>query len=147
MCAIRDLKHTFSTHQIGCKSCDQKYRRSGFDCEILLIANCEFFLNSQSKESQLKEYAMNSIRNHAPSARQALDRSSARACSYFRTYRGTYSLAVEIEVSLRQSTLSQQSALPRPNTKGPGLAILPLDGSNGYGTGNACNLTTSHAFS
>ena len=28
------------------------YRRSGFDCEILLIANCEFFHNSQSKESQ-----------------------------------------------------------------------------------------------
>ena len=48
------------------------YRRSGFDCEILLIANCEFFHNSQSKESQEKEYAINNnnfiarlaIRNH-----------------------------------------------------------------------------------
>ena len=30
------------------------YRRSGFDCEILLIANCEFFHNSQSKVSQEK---------------------------------------------------------------------------------------------
>ena len=37
------------------------YRRSGFDCEILLIANCEFFLNSQSKESQEKEYSINNI--------------------------------------------------------------------------------------
>ena len=35
--------------------------RSGFDCEILLIANCEFFHNSQSKESQEKEYAINNI--------------------------------------------------------------------------------------
>ena len=30
----------------------RKYRRSGFDCEILMIANCEFFRSSQSKESQ-----------------------------------------------------------------------------------------------
>ena len=37
------------------------YRRSGFDCEILLIANCEFFHNSQSKESQEKEYSINNI--------------------------------------------------------------------------------------
>ena len=37
------------------------YHRSGFDCEILLIANCEFFLNSQSKESQEKEYSINNI--------------------------------------------------------------------------------------
>ena len=28
------------------------YRRSGFDCEILMIANCEFFRSLQSKESQ-----------------------------------------------------------------------------------------------
>ena len=28
------------------------YHRSGFDYKILLIANCEFFHNSQSKESQ-----------------------------------------------------------------------------------------------
>ena len=47
------------------------YRRPGFDCEVLLIANCEFFHNSQSKESQEKEYAINNnyiarlaIRNH-----------------------------------------------------------------------------------
>ena len=40
------------------------YRRPGFDCEILLIANCEFFYNSQSKESQEKEYAV--TRDHAP---------------------------------------------------------------------------------
>ena len=37
------------------------YRRSDFDREILLIANCEFFHNSQSKESQVKEYVMNNI--------------------------------------------------------------------------------------
>ena len=42
------------------------YRRPGFDCEILLIANCEFFYNSQSKESQEKEYAV--TRDHAPFA-------------------------------------------------------------------------------
>ena len=29
-----------------------QYRRSDFDCEILMIANCEFFWSSQSKESQ-----------------------------------------------------------------------------------------------
>ena len=39
------------------------YSRLGFDCEILLIANCEFFHNSQSKESQEKEYA---ITNYLP---------------------------------------------------------------------------------
>ena len=36
---------------------DSKYSRSGFDCEILLIANCEFFHNSQSKESQENMYS------------------------------------------------------------------------------------------
>ena len=36
-----------------------EYRRLGFDCEILLIANCEFFHNFQSKELQEKEYAIN----------------------------------------------------------------------------------------
>ena len=52
-----------------CSCCFIIYRRSDFDCEILLIANCEFFHNSQSKESQVKEYAMNNIiRDHAPSA-------------------------------------------------------------------------------
>ena len=49
------------------EDCISIYRRSGFDCEILLIAKCEFFHNSQSKESQEKEYAMNNItRDHAP---------------------------------------------------------------------------------
>ena len=28
------------------------YHRSGFDCEILMIANCEFFWSSHSKELQ-----------------------------------------------------------------------------------------------
>ena len=46
--------------------CHMQYRRPGFDCEILLIANCEFFYNSQSKESQEKEYAV--TRDHAPFA-------------------------------------------------------------------------------
>ena len=45
---------------------DMIYRRPGFDCEILLIANCEFFYNSQSKESQEKEYAVTC--DHAPFA-------------------------------------------------------------------------------
>ena len=30
------------------------YRRSGFECEILLIANCEFLYKTQSKELQEK---------------------------------------------------------------------------------------------
>ena len=37
------------------------YRRTGFDCKILLIANYEFFDASQSKELQEKEYAMVNI--------------------------------------------------------------------------------------
>ena len=44
----------------GC-GCKELYHRSDFDCEILLIANCEYFHNSQSKESQEKEYAINNI--------------------------------------------------------------------------------------
>ena len=42
------------------------YRRSGFECEILLIANCEFLHKTQSKESQEKENAMNITRDHTP---------------------------------------------------------------------------------
>ena len=34
------------------------YSRSGFECEILLIANCEFFHNSQIKESQENNIAI-----------------------------------------------------------------------------------------
>ena len=34
------------------------FRRLGFECEILLIANCEFLHKAQSK-LQEKEYAMN----------------------------------------------------------------------------------------
>ena len=30
-----------------------------FECEILLIVNCEFLYKMQSKESQEKEFAMN----------------------------------------------------------------------------------------
>ena len=37
------------------------YRRLGFECEILLIANCEFLHKMQSKESQEKEYATNNV--------------------------------------------------------------------------------------
>ena len=50
-------------------------RRLDFECEILLIANCEFLYNMQSKESQEKEYAMNEItRGHTPFAQvRALD--------------------------------------------------------------------------
>ena len=35
------------------------YRRSGFDCEIPLLRIASFFHNSQSKESQEKDYASN----------------------------------------------------------------------------------------
>ena len=44
-----------------------EYRRSDFDCEILLIVNYEFFHNSQSKESQFKDCPMNITHNHTPS--------------------------------------------------------------------------------
>ena len=50
--------------------CCKLYRRSGFECDILLIANCEFLHKTQSKESQEKEYAMNNAtRDHTPLAR------------------------------------------------------------------------------
>ena len=44
------------------------YRRSGFDCEVLMIANCEFFWSSQSKESQsILERITIMLRNQNPS--------------------------------------------------------------------------------
>ena len=50
-----------------CMTADRRYRRSGFECEILLIANCEFLHKTQSKELQEKEYAMNNAtRDHTP---------------------------------------------------------------------------------
>ena len=56
-----------------------------------------------SKELQLKEYAMNIMRNHAPSACQALDRSSARASSHvFLLSHVQLSRFLEIEMSLHQ---------------------------------------------
>ena len=90
-----------------------RYRRSDFDCEILLIANCEFFHNSQSKESQVKEYAMNNItRDHAPSAQvRAQMRSRSRSLT-FPAY--TSSLDVEIEMNLRQYFKSTVN-LPTPS--------------------------------
>ena len=89
------------------------YRRSDFDCEILLIANCEFFHNSQSKESQVKEYAMNNItRDHAPSAQaRAQMRSRSRSLT-FPAYTG--SLDVEIKMNLRQYFESTVN-LPTPS--------------------------------
>ena len=75
-----------------------KYRRSGF-----LIANGEFFHNSQSKELQLKEYAMNNItRNHTPCACQALDQLSARAFLHVFLLSHANNLTIEIEMSLCQ---------------------------------------------
>ena len=95
-------------------------RRSDFDCEILLIANCEFFHNSQSKESQVKEYAMNNItRDHAPSAQaRAQMRSRSRSLT-FPAYTG--SLDVEIEMNLRQYFESTVN-LPCTNTQ-PSKAV------------------------
>ena len=89
------------------------YRRSDFDCEILLIANCEFFHNSRSKESQVKEYAMNNITcDHAPSAQ-----ARAQMCSRSRSLTSlayTGSLDVEIEVNLHQYFESTVN-LPTPS--------------------------------
>ena len=45
------------------------YCRLGFECEILLIVNCEFLYKTQSKEPQEKEYTMNNITlDHTPFA-------------------------------------------------------------------------------
>ena len=41
----------------------------GYECEILLIANCKFLYKTQSKEPQEKEYKMNNIIcDHTPFA-------------------------------------------------------------------------------
>ena len=64
------------------------YNRSGFDCEILLIANCEFLFKTQSNESQEKEYAMNNITcDHTPFAQaRVLERSRSQTCMCFRSH-------------------------------------------------------------
>ncbi len=36
------------------------YRRSGFNCEYAIIANCEFISSSQKLERKKKMYAINS---------------------------------------------------------------------------------------
>ena len=76
--------------------------QDSFDCELRV------FHNSQSKESQLKEYTMNMTCNHTllnrPSIGQALVHSRDH----------TYSLAVEIETSIRQYFKSTVS-LPTPS--------------------------------
>ena len=53
-----------------CEDLKINYRRLGFECEILLIANCEFLYKTQSKESQEKEYGMNNVtHDHTPFVR------------------------------------------------------------------------------
>ena len=52
-----------------CEYPSVEYRRSGFECKILLIANCEFLYKTQSKELQEKECAMNNVtHDHTPFA-------------------------------------------------------------------------------
>ena len=48
--------------------CMSIYRRSGIECEILLIANCKFLYKTQSQE---KEYAMNITCDHTPLLKSA----------------------------------------------------------------------------
>ena len=64
LCSCVTIKHIIVTLFYD----HYEYCRSGFDCEILSIANCEFFLNSQSKGLQVKEYTMNITCDHAPFA-------------------------------------------------------------------------------
>ena len=52
---LSDLEEGATFQSVSRKKIET-YCRSGFDYEILLIANCEFSHNSQSKELQLKEY-------------------------------------------------------------------------------------------
>ena len=76
---------------------------------------------------------MNSTRNHAHSV--PVKRSVNRVPMHVLTFactctEGTYSLAVEIEMSLCQSTSNQQSACQDPavaNTKGPGKVVSHSD--------------------
>ena len=59
-----------------------EYCRLGFECEILLIVNCEFLHKKQSKELHKKEYAMNNVTyDHTPFARMlACMRSQTCTC-------------------------------------------------------------------
>ena len=59
------ILYTRSHYIIG----NATYCRLGFECEILLIVNCEFLHKTQSKESQEKEYIMNNVtHDHTPFA-------------------------------------------------------------------------------
>ena len=85
--------------------CGLLYRRSGFDCEILLITNCEFLYKTQSKESQEKEYAMNNITcDHTPFTQaRVLKRSQSQTCMHSQShmclicfYTSTYSSRINL---------------------------------------------------
>ena len=52
------------------------YRRLGFECEILLIANCEFY----TKESQEKEYIVNNVTRDHTSFTRVLACDPKHAC-------------------------------------------------------------------
>ena len=88
-----------------------QYRRSGFNCEILLIAKCEFFHNLQSKESQVQEYTM-FMCDHAPSAQA---HAQMHFSHVFLTFvRRSSRLAIEIEKSLHRYFKSTVN-LPTPS--------------------------------
>lgn len=94
MCTYYDSVHVYVYIVHVCKC--RYYHRSDFNYEILLFANCGFFHNSQSKDSQVKEYAKNISRTMPLLLKCAFKRVLDHM--HVRTYTG--SLAVEIEMSL-----------------------------------------------
>ena len=82
------------------------YRRSGFECKILLIVNCEFLYKTQSKETWEKEYAMNIILDHTPF-------SSAYAGSWSQTFTPSRSHACSIATFICMYTYSYRLNLLR----------------------------------
>lgn len=129
-----------------CEEGEKIHYSSGFNCEILLIANCVFFHNLQSIELQVKEYAMN-MRNHAPSACQALNQASTRSLHlYVQPSRWDWDESSLI-LQVNSQPTNTQPSIAFTNTKDPceplWLAILLFDWLYGYGH----SLTTPSNFS
>lgn len=113
------------------------------------------FNNSQSKESQVKEYTMNIAYNHAPSACPVLECLCTCILARVLTFVCTYSLVVEIEMNLCRyfkSTFNTQpstavaytKALCEPLWLGATCNLLPLNHINRVPTPH--NIITSPQF-
>ena len=94
------------------------YRRLGFECEILLITNCEFLYKTQWKESQEKEYAMNNVTcDHTPFARVlTCDRKHARVIDISRMFDLLEYMYVQLSIVENESSLILQASCQPANT-------------------------------